>query len=359
MKTLQFMVVRLFLPVFLLALLFFVLILELTDLFTNLWSYLSNDVGTLQILMTSVYYLPKCVSYALPVSLLFSIAFTLGQLYAHNELIAVFGSGVSLFRLVAPLILIGVLISVFGFLFQENVVIDTYREKNQLTQQLLQRKTSFSNTNVTVLSEAGGIIYHADFYNDNSHVLSGLTILKRSADGRFIERIDAPTADWTSGHWQLHRARIIEWNADHSSLIQKDEPIVNDPSLSESPDTFKRTVRNVDEMRIPQALQWINSLKKAGLPFRGELTDFYNRYTFALTPLIVTLISAAIGGRFKKNVLLMSLLVSLVISVIYYVTQMMSVLLAKLGYVSPLTGASAGAILFLIAGVWLLRTART
>lgn len=359
MRTLQFMVVRLFVPVFLLALLFFVLILELTDLFTNLWSYLSSDVGYLKIGLTLYYYLPKCLSYALPVSLLFSIAFTLGTLYAHNELIAVFGSGISLFRLVAPLVAIGILLSVLGFFFQENVVITTYREKNQLTQQLLQRQTSFSNTNVTVMSKAGDIIYHAEFYNDNARTLSGLTVLERNSNGEFVERIDAHTASWTGKNWRLQRARIVKWNASHTHLVQEDQETYDDPALSESPDTFKRTVRNVAEMRIPQAIQWINSLRKAGLPYRGELTDFYNRYTFALTPLIVTLISSAIGGRFKKNILLMSLLVSLVISVIYYVTQMMSVLLAKLGYLSPLTGASAGILIFLVAGIWLMRTART
>jgi len=359
MRTLHWMVVRLFLPVFLLALLFFVLILELTDLFTNLWSYLSNDVGYLNIALTLYYYLPKCISYSVPVSLLFSVAFTLGSLYAHNELISVFGSGISLFRLVAPLVLIGLIVSILGFLFQEDVVIDSYREKSQLTQQLLQRQASFSNTNVTVLSEAGDIIYHADFYNDNTHTLSGLVVLKRAADGGFLERVDAQSATWVRDHWRLHRARVIEWNNDHSHLVQEDRENLDDGSLSEPPSTFKRTVRNVDEMRIPQAVQWLSSLRKAGLPYRGELTDFYNRYTFALTPLIVTLISAAIGGRFKKNILLMSLLISLVISVMYYVTQMMSVLLAKLGYLSPLTGASAGAFLFLLAGIWLMRTART
>ena len=83
----------------------------------------------------------------------------------------------------------------------------------------------------------------------------------------------------------------------------------------------------------------IKSLKKAGLPFREQLTEYYRRFSFALTPFIVSIVSSALGGRFKKNILLMSLVVSLVISVGYYVLQMVSVLFAKLGYISPLVGA--------------------
>ena len=77
MKTLWTVVLRNFLPVFLLAIVFFVLILELADLFTNLWNFLNNDVGYAMIALTQLYYLPKCISYALPVALLLSVYPTL------------------------------------------------------------------------------------------------------------------------------------------------------------------------------------------------------------------------------------------------------------------------------------------
>lgn len=359
MKTLWLLIVRQFLPVFLLALVFFILILELVDLFTNLWNYLNNDASLTLIALVQVYYLPKCLSYALPIALLFSVSFTLGTMYSNNELIAVFGSGVSLARIVIPIILFGVVASVFSYYFEENVVIQTYQEKSTLTQDILQRRTSFSNANVTVLARDGDIIYHADFYNDTTRTLSGLIILKRGADGSFVERIDASQADWANGMWQMHGVRLIRWNADHTFLVQESLTTYSEADLNEPPGTFKRTVHNVNEMRAPEARKWIESLKKAGLPFRSELTDYYDRFTFAATPFIVTFISGAIGGRFRKNVLLMSLLLSLILSVIYYVTQMMSVLFAKLGYISPLAGASAGVFLFLFAGTWLFRIART
>jgi len=55
----------------------------------------------------------------------------------------------------------------------------------------------------------------------------------------------------------------------------------------------------------------------------------------------------------------MSLLTSLVVSVVYYVAQMMATLFAKLGYISPLTGAWGATIVFLAAGFYLFRVART
>jgi len=359
MTILQRMVVRLFIPILLVAILFFVLILQLVDFFGNLWGYLANNASFGTIALAAFYYLPKCISFALPIALLFAVSFTLGTLYTNNELISIFGCGVSLYRLVAPVIALGLLFSIGNFFFQEDVVIEAFQKKSQLTDAMLQRRTSLSNTNVTVLSRGNRIIYNAEFYNDSTRTLSNVVVVERDAEGNFLERIDAQSATWKNDKWQFANARVYTWNSPHTFLVEEDRPEYAEPSLTESPETFRRSASNIDEMRMSQARNWINSLKKAGLPYRGDLTDYYNRFAFALTPFIVTFISSAIGGRFRKNILLMSLLTSLVVSVVYYVAQMMAILLAKLGYISPLTGAWGAAIVFLAAGLYLFRVART
>jgi lipopolysaccharide export system permease protein len=118
-------------------------------------------------------------------------------------------------------------------------------------------------------------------------------------------------------------------------------------------------VRDVEEMRIAEAREWIRGLETSGLPFRAPLTDFYERFSFAFTPLVVALIASGVGGRFKKNILLYSLLIALGLSVAYYVTQMISGILAGLGYIAPALGAWLGVGLFAAAGILLLRHART
>jgi lipopolysaccharide export system permease protein len=89
------------------------------------------------------------------------------------------------------------------------------------------------------------------------------------------------------------------------------------------------------------------------------LTDYYRKYSFALTPLIVALIASSLGSTFKKNILLMSLLSALVISVAFYVAQMLAAILSKSGSIPPLAGAWTPFTVFLALGVLLFRTART
>jgi lipopolysaccharide export system permease protein len=179
---------RLFIPVFLAALIFFMMILQLTELFTNLWKFLNYDTPAAKIVEVMILYLPKCVSYSLPVSLLFAISFVLGNLYMNNELIAVFGSGISLYSLVVPFIAVGLILSVAGYYFENNVVILTLRQKNELTRELLHQKVSLSNSNITIISTGNNIIYHVDYYNEGTQSLNGIEVLERSRDGEKIGR---------------------------------------------------------------------------------------------------------------------------------------------------------------------------
>ncbi len=358
MNTLDRMLLKSFLKMLLISVLFFIFILELVDLFSNLWRYLNNNAPVSSILKIFVLYLPKCFIFSVPPALLFSVSFTLGTLYAENELIAVFGSGIPLARFVAPIIMIGIILSIFNFYFSDNIVIETYRKKVDLTNKLLNRSQSFSNTNVTVISRKN-IIYDANYYNDTSFTLSGLTVIMKAPEGGISRRIDCDWAVYKQDLWEMHKARVFTVKPDNT-VSEEYFSVYRDPLINEKPDTFRRKTKNMSELRISEARKWLESVRKAGLPvYRESLTDYYERFSFTLTPFIVILISTAIGGRFKKNVLLMSLLTSLSISVLYYVFEMVLVLFAKQGYIQPITGAWGTFFLFFGISLILFKFART
>jgi len=95
------------------------------------------------------------------------------------------------------------------------------------------------------------------------------------------------------------------------------------------------------------------------LPYHEYLSQYYRRFSFPFTTFIVLFFSVSIGGRFKKNILLMSLLVSLGLAVLYYVTEMMTMIFAKWEYISPLAGAFLPLFIFTVLSVAMLKIART
>lgn len=355
MRTVDRYLVRQFVPVFLVGLLLFVLLLQLVDLFANLWKYLSYDTSALDILKVALLYTPKCVSYALPVSLLFAAAYVLGELYARNELIIFFTSGVPLRRLALSFFVIGSILSVLAFQFEDRIVIASLRQKKDLSGVLLRQRNSGSDSDIVVKADEGRLVYSAEYYNDAEKTLNNLTIVERNRDGAFNRLIQARRARWNDGAWDLENAVSYRWFDDR--IVYESYGATKE--FDEPPDTFRRNALDVSDLRSRDAEAYIDDLRRAGFPVESALADYYKRFAFAATPFVVMLLSVAVGGRFRKNVLLMSLLASLVVSVIYYVIQMLTMLMAKLGYVSPVAGAWAPAVIFILLSAALIAKART
>lgn len=362
MKTLNWMLVKSFLLTFVFALTFFVLALQMVDLFTNIFKYMDKSVPIKDIGLIALYYIPKCISFALPLALLFAVSYTLGTLYANNELISIFGAGVSLFRFVLPLIILGILLSFANFWFEENIVITNLYKKNQLSDEALKLTESTSNTNVYVISY-NNHIYSANYYHGQNKTFNGVTIIERD-NGSFVRKIQATTATWNEQgqYWLFNECRIFEWDDETEFLVERYEKVYSDPThLNELPSTFERINVEMEDMNVVEAQALIERLNRSGLneDYRKAQTDYYGRFAFALTPFIVILVSGSIGGRFKKNILLMSLLISLVVSVLYYVLDLVLNLVAYGGAISPLAGAWGSFFVFTVLGFWMFSQAKT
>ena len=346
---------RQFFPIFLVAITMFVFLLLLIDLFSNLVRYLNNEVPVNIILQITVLFIPKSVSYAMPMSLLFAAAYTLGDLYAKNELTTVFASGIPLWRFTVSLVVVGFVASVFSFFLDDIIVIPTLKSKNELSRRALNLYVTETNSDIVIMAKNGQIIYSVDYFDYEKQILNGISIVERDESGMFISQIRAPSAEWKESYWEFRNAVIYKYADD----ILRVNPLGAHDSFNEHPDTFRRHAVIVEELSAKDAGFLIEDLRAAGLPYSHVQANYYHRYSFAATSLIVMILSISMGGRFRKNILLMSLFTSLSVAVVYYIAEMLSMTLAGLNYIHPFIGAWFPVVFFIVLGILLLRSAKT
>ncbi|HNY16644.1 MAG TPA: LptF/LptG family permease [Treponemataceae bacterium] len=357
MKLLQRYLLQQFIPVCVVSLVFFVFLLELGDLFSNLWKYLANEVPLKSVLHVLWLYIPKCVSFSMPLAVLFASSYTMGMMYARNELTIIFTSGYPLHLLVIPLLVAGLILSLFMFYFEDRVVIHSLLQKNTENRRLIQQKESLSNANIVVLSKSGRVVYTADFYDDEEKKIFSLMIVSRDAKGAIQSVTKAPSASWNGSSWVFPSYLVYTVDPKDGGVSVSTSELPE--TFDESPETFRKNTTSVDELTAKDAKVYIEGVRKAGLPYAEQLSNYYKRFSFPLTIFIVLFFSISLGGRFKKNILLMSLLLSLSVAVLYYIMQMVTMLLAKWEYISPLAGAWFPVVLFVFAGSAMLKYART
>lgn len=353
--TLDRYLVKQFLPIFFVALSMFIMLLLLIDLFANLWRYLNYEVPARQIFTVSLYYLPKSFSYALPIALLFAAAYTLGDLYGRNELTSIFSSGIPFWRFSVSLLCIGLMASFFSFFFDDVVVIPALKQKNDLAQVLLHQQRTENNSDIVIKARNGRLIYSVDYFDHAAQILNGVSIFEQDERGRMISHIRCPQALWREDHWELVNPIIYEWKEG----LLRSRYLESTDAYREEPGTFRRNMVKVEDLPARDAGLLVRDLRAAGLPFTDALSEYYHRFSFPSVSFVVMILSISMGGRFKKNILLMSLLTSLASAVVFYVTEMISMMMAKLGYIPPLAGAWFPVMVFIVLGLMFLRSAKT
>ncbi len=357
MKLIQRYLLRLFLPVFFVSLAFFVLLLQLGDLFAHIIEYMQNAAPAKDILKVMLLYLPKCISYSVPLAILFSGSYTMGNLYTNNELTSVFSAGISLGRFTLPLLIFGFLLSVGMIFFEDKIVIKYFIQKNEFSKHLLQPEDNLDASNIAIRSKMGKLCYVADYYNNEEQSLRNLTVIIFDDSSNFKMLIETPYAQWTEGKWLIEEANVYIYN--EKNEVTHFTYVPEDIVLDESPKSFQRNIASVDEMNIENAKIFIEKLRKRGLPYYEPLSKYYRRFSFPFTIFIVLFFSISLGGKVKKNILLMSILFSLGIATLFFITEMITMMAAKWEYISPLAGAWTPILVFLALSIALLRKART
>jgi len=183
-----------------------------------------------------------------------------------------------------------------------------------------------------------------------------VSIIQQDENGGFVSLIRAQRGAWLGEYWEFSNPVIYEW-ADNGFMRYRS--FENNDEYREDPDTFRRNLVNVEELAFVDAGHLVHDLRTAGLPFTEALADYHHRLSFAAVSFVVVILSISMGGRFRKNILLMSLGSSLLSAVVYYVIEMITMMMARLGYIPPFVGAWFPVLFFIALGVLLLRTAKT
>ncbi len=348
---------RRFFPIYIGALLFFVLVLCLTDLFMNLWNYIAKGVSPKDIGLIIFYYIPKTVWYSVPMAMLFGAAYMLSDFYARNELLAVFACGISLLKFAVPLLVVGVLMSFSLFFFEDKVVVPTYAKKMKIQTSVLQKEKSLNNEKIVILADGGNIIYKADFFDNKILRLYSVYVLFRKEDKSFDSLIYADSAAWIDDKWELSGASQYSDKDGRMKLVSVEKKFLE--RITEPPETFRNNTISVEEVNTSEARAYIEHLEKAGLPSAEEKSEYYKKYSFPCIVFIVVFLAIGLSGKTRKNVLIVSLALCISAVVLFYITQMITMLMAKFGTVPPFFGAWFPVVLYIFLSCILLKYAKT
>jgi len=244
LNTLNRYIIRQFLINFVILLAVFTMLFVLVDLIVDMDEFVkagrlrADEFGgqiTATLWTVAMYYGPVLVLlYVFFSGLLVvgAMGFTLASMIRSRELTAMVSSGISMYRIAAPVVLVGGILNVLTLLDQEfvipNLAYRLTRPKSQV------RYDAIKSFEVRYAVDGKGHLLSAAIFNPSidQPMLMGVTILERSEFGQAERRITAEQAFWSAPYqrWDLIGGYAIRPLRDGSALpdtitSQRAEPV--------------------------------------------------------------------------------------------------------------------------------------
>ena len=306
-----------------------------------------------------LYRIPEVIfQWILPYAVLLATLLTLGTLSRHSEITAMKAGGISLYRIISPLLFIALLISLCSFLGNEYLVPYT----NQRTQYLLDVKVRkeqpsgfFKNYKIWYRSDQR--IFNIQLVDPQEKVLKGFTLYQFDNHFRCTQRIDAREAKWINGQWKFSEGAMRDF--DEGGSIQMTPFREMEFSLPENWETFQTIERQSKEMSYSELRTYIQKIQSAGYDATRYLVDLYAKHSYPLLNLIMVLIGVPFALKTgRSGGVALSIGMSVMIGFAYGVTFYIFISFGKSGILSPFLSSWIPTLLFGLAGIFALMSVR-
>lgn len=277
---------------------------------------------------------PEAFTFTLPPSLLFSIAFTFSQLSANNELICLYNATFSQKRLVLPVMVLALFCTLLSFGVQERLGVPAAKEQAALENEIGSFDPKAQRKDVNLVDYDAGYLFHAGRWKAESGRGENVVVLLLDEDGKAEERLDARSVSYSDDGWLLRDCTIHRISPEGVATFHESNHSVRLEGLT--PELAEQGSGDINQMTRSEAKAYLARLEKLDHSlWRQSRVDWARRSLNCLSVMVMALIACLIPYKFKRNVLLFTIILSLSIAVVSYVLEMVSLILARQGLVGP------------------------
>jgi LPS export ABC transporter permease LptF/LPS export ABC transporter permease LptG len=348
-----------FLYYFVVVLVGFVLIFDAFTLFDLLGDISKNHISASMVLDYFRYLVPLMVYQLAPLATLVATLVTLGVLAKNNEVIAFKASGVSLYRLVLPLTLAGVVLASGMFLLDDTFLPYANQRQDALRNEIKGRppQTYFQPARQWIFGE-NSKIYNYELFDSDHQLFGGLNVFELDPDTFQVRRrIFATRATWepSQSTWVLAGGWVRDFEG---GKVVRYHPFRVDslPEISEPPSYFRREVRQSYQMNWRQLGSYIASLKQAGFDTSRLTVQWQKKFAFPLIAAIIVFLGAPFAFLVGTRGAIGGLAVAVGIGIVYWATAALFEAMGSAGQLPPfLAGWAPDAIFGFLAVYFFLR----
>jgi len=337
----------------------FPLLLIVIDLTDNLNKYLSRNLPRKNIIMSYVYWLPDSMFMVLPAAVLFATVFSIGSFTRHSEITAAKATGISFYRLIAPILLGAVLACGLDLALGEIVPVTNARRIDLLEEQS-GATTATTRYNFAFAGEYGRV-YKIRMLNVGQGAMEELQI-ERKGNGP-----DYPTYMMTARNasydprrtrWTLGRGEL-EIVPDTTIIFAISFDSLRDRRLTERPADMMAKPRSPQEMRYEELTRFIRAQERSGSDANLLRVERALKIAIPFTCIIIALFGAPLATSTQRGGAAYGIGISLATTVLFLMLIQLTKAIGGKGLIPPDLAAWVPGVIFGTIGLVLMARVRT
>jgi LPS export ABC transporter permease LptG/LPS export ABC transporter permease LptF len=353
-------VIRIFLLYFLLTLSVCVSLFYLFTFFELIDDFFENNISHILLIDYFFYLLPHILMLLVPISVLIATLVTFGLLDKTNQIIALKACGVSIYRIVMPVLAVAALVSSCTFIVQEYVLPYANQRQDVLRNIIKGRpvQTSYQLGRSWIFGQENRLYNYNNFDSDRD-VFAEISIYQLDIQANQIfQHIYARTAAWNSASrsWKLYNGWERNFTPNGVNFSTFEETAA---PMTEEPVYFEEEVKESSKMTYLELQDYIQGLQQGGFEVDHLKTDLYKKFSFPVVSFIMSILGVPFSLTIGRRGALHGIAIGVFLGIVYWGAFGVFGILGTNGLLSPVLAAWGPNLLFGAGGLLFLLGVRT
>ena len=335
----------------------FLMLLLVFTLFELLSDILRNQISPLTVGEYLLNVAPYFLYSTTPLSMLLAVLVTFGLLQRSNEITAIKATGISLYRLIVPVLIVSTLVAGVLFLSDQLYLPYTNKRQDALRNEIKGKpaQTYLRPDRKWIFGQHSDIYYY-QFFDPDRDVFGGVSVFQFDPHSfQITHRIDADRAHWSSpmGRWVYEQGweRSLIGSA-HVSDRKFD--VATYPELSEPPAYFKKEVRQSSEMSYDELRRYIHDLEQSGFDVVRLRVQLQKKIAYPLITFVMAVLAIPFALSAGKRSALTGVATAIGIGIVYWTISGLFEAMGNLSQLPPAVAAWSPDLVFGFIGGYLI-----
>ncbi|MGA9060892.1 MAG: LPS export ABC transporter permease LptG [Terracidiphilus sp.] len=356
-------IVREFVGMFLLVLSGFVLLMIVFTYFDLLGDIIRNRIALGIVGEYLLNLTPSMIYQIAPLAVLIAALVTFGVLNRNSEIVAMKATGISLYRLVIPIVSIAVCLAVSLFLFDQYYLPQANRRQEALRniikgrppQTYLHPEQTWIFGPKPLPGEPGRIFYY-EFFDRDRDEFANLSVFEfEPATFQLTRRIFAKRAVWDpeSGAWLFQNGWVRDIQGANVTAYRTFLE-TSFPEIHAQPDYFKKEYLQSQEMNFGQLEHYIRDLRQSGFDTKRLSVALWDKLSYPLIAVVMAVLAIPFALSMGRRGSLAGVAVAIAVALAYWVVNGLFGAMGNVNYLPAAMAAWSADVLFGLAGGYLL-----